>query len=192
VALLESRLGLAPWDVLHQGLARHTPLSLGAALILVSIIVLGLAWVLGGHVGFGTLANAIIVGGSVQILTSLGPIAELSNTRVELRACLVIIGLSLMGAGTALYLGADFGAGPRDALMLVGAQRTPFRISIVRGSLEIMALIAGAALGGTVGVGTLCYALGIGPTVEVSFWLLERSPFAVPVPGPHSASAVSY
>src|SRR5205085_3898720 len=79
VALLESRLGLSPWDVLHQGIARHTPLSFGEANIAVSLLVLALAWALGARVGIGTLANALLVGAFVQLLISLGPVTRLAH-----------------------------------------------------------------------------------------------------------------
>jgi uncharacterized protein len=85
----------------------------------------------------------------------------------------------LMGIGTGLYLGANLGAGPRDSLMVVGAKRTRLRIGVVRATLELSALAAGFALGGTVGVGTIAFAIGIGPVVELSFGLLERSPLAL-------------
>ena len=87
-----------------------------------------------------------------------------------------------MGVGTALYLGAGLGAGPRDSLMVVGAQRTRFRIGVVRATLELCALAAGVALGGTFGVGTVAFAVGIGPSVELSFWLLASSPLALRPP----------
>jgi uncharacterized protein len=180
VALLESGLGLSPWDVLHQGLARQTPLSFGAANIVVSAIVLASAWLLGARIGVGTLANALLVGTFVEGLSSLEPVAALAETSIPIRIGLLIVGLALMGAGTGLYLGADLGAGPRDSLMVVGARRTPLRIGVVRATLEIAALAAGFALGGTIGVGTLAFALGIGPAVELSFWLLARSPLALP------------
>ena len=83
-----------------------------------------------------------------------------------------------MGVGSGLYLGADLGAGPRDSLMVVGARRTPFRIGVVRVALELSALGGGLLLGGTIGIGTAAFAFGIGPAVEGSFWLLERSPLA--------------
>lgn len=178
VALLESRLGLSPWDVLHQGLARHTPLSFGAANIVVSVIVIVFAALLGGRIGVGTLANAVLVGSFVQLLTSLDAVAGLADESLAVRVGLLLAGLALMGLGTGLYLGADLGAGPRDSLMVVGARRTPFRIGVVRAALELCALAVGFALGGTVGVGTVAFALGIGPTVELVFWLLERSSLA--------------
>jgi uncharacterized membrane protein YczE len=179
VALLEADLGLSPWDVLHQGLARQTPLSFGEANIAVSVVVVAVAWLLGARIGLGTVANAVLVGSFVELLTSLDFVAALADGPLSVRIGLLVVGLLLMGAGTGLYLGADLGAGPRDSLMVVGAQRTPFRIGLVRGALELMALAAGAVLGGTVGVGTLAFAVGIGPSVELSFWLLARSPLAL-------------
>ena len=181
VALLESGLGLSPWDVLHQGLAEHTRLSFGEANIAVSILVLAVAWTLGARVGVGTLANALLVGSFVQLLTSLEGISTLSDRALVLRIALLAIGIALMGVGTSIYLGAGLGAGPRDSLMVVGAERTRFRIGVVRGALELAALVAGFGLGGTVGIGTLAFALLIGPTVEGSFWLLLRASLARPV-----------
>ncbi|MDP9243527.1 MAG: hypothetical protein M3O77_00410 [Chloroflexota bacterium] len=182
VSLLESGLGLSPWDVLHQGLARHTPLSFGAANIIVSVVVLAVAALLGARIGIGTLANATLVGAFVQVLSSLDGIAALADGPLAVRIALLGLGLGLMGLGTGLYLGADLGAGPRDSLMIVGARRTPFRIGVVRGALEFGALAVGWLLGGTVGIGTVAFALGIGPLVELAFSLLERSPLAEPVP----------
>jgi uncharacterized membrane protein YczE len=179
VALLESRLGLSPWDVLHQGLARHTPLTFGEANIAVSILIVGIAWRLGARIGVGTVANAVLVGTSVQLLSSLHWVERLSHEPLAARAGLLVLGLALIGVGTGIYLGADLGVGPRDSLMVVGAQRTPFRIGAVRAALELCALGIGVALGGTVGVGTLVFALGIGPMVEVALRLLERSPLAL-------------
>ena len=182
VALLESRLGLSPWDVLHQGIARQTPLSFGEANIAVSVAVLLTAWLLGARVGLGTLANALLVGGFVQLLTSLSAVTHLAHEPLALRIGMLAAGLALMGSGTGLYLGAGLGAGPRDSLMVVGATRTRFRIGLVRATLELSALAAGAALGGTVGIGTLAFALGIGPLAELAFWLLERSPLTTKGP----------
>jgi uncharacterized protein len=179
VALLESRLGLSPWDVLHQGISRHTPLTFGEANIAVSAVVLASAWALGARIGVGTVANAVLVGSLVQLLTSFGAVTGLAHDPLAVRIVLLVAGLALMGVGTALYLGAGLGAGPRDSLMVVGAQRTRFRIGVVRAILELCALAAGVALGGTFGVGTIAFALGIGPAVELSFWLLARSPLGL-------------
>jgi uncharacterized membrane protein YczE len=178
VALLESRLGLSPWDVLHQGLAKHTLLSFGAATVVVSILVLAVAWSLGGEVRIGTVANAFLTGAFIQLLIWFPGVANLAHAPVGVRISLLVAGILLMGAGTGLYLGADLGAGPRDSLMVVGARRTPFRIGVVRAGLELGALAAGFALGGTVGIGTVAFAVAIGPSVELSFWLLAHSPLA--------------
>jgi uncharacterized protein len=183
VAFLESRLGLSPWDVLHQGIARHSPLSFGLANIAVGLVVLTVAWLLGAKIGIGTLANAVLVGAFIQLLTSLGAIDRLSDQGLGVRLALVASGVALVGLGSGLYLGADLGAGPRDSLMLVGTQRTSLRIAVVRGALELGALVAGFVLGGTVGLGTVAFALLIGPSVEASFWALERSGLAATRPG---------
>ncbi len=176
VALLESRLGLSPWDVLHQGISRHTPLTFGEATVAVSIVVLAGAWALGARVGVGTVANAVLVGSLVQLYTSLDAVQDLAHDPLGVRIGLLAAGIALMGVGTAFYLGAGLGAGPRDSLMVVGARRTRFRLGVVRAGLELSALAVGVVLGGTVGVGTIAFALGIGPSVELAFWLLAHSP----------------
>jgi uncharacterized membrane protein YczE len=103
---------------------------------------------------------------------------------------LLAVGLACFGIGTALYIGAGVGAGPRDSLMLVGSRRTGFRVGVVRAALESSALLVGFALGGHVGVGTVVFALLIGPSVEASFFLVDRFGLAaVPVPAPGEASA---
>jgi uncharacterized protein len=178
VFILESKLGLSPWDVLNQGLARHTPLSFGAANVAVGLCVLVLAWALGGAPGTGTVANAVLVGTFIQGLTSLHALTRLSAQPLGVRIVLLAGGIAIVGLGSAFYIAGDFGAGPRDTLMLVGARRTGLRIGLVRATLELCALVAGIVLGGTFGVGTVAFALGIGPTIEASFWLLEHTSLA--------------
>jgi uncharacterized protein len=180
VALLESDLGLSPWDVLNQGIQRQTPLSFGVANIAVSIPVLLLAWALGQRPGIGTVANAVLIGAFIELLLTIGPIADLDGQSLAVRVLLLPVGLALFGAGSAFYIGAAFGAGPRDSLMLALNARTGVRIGIVRGTLELSVLVVGIVLGGTFGVGTVAFALLIGPIVEVSFALLARSPLAAP------------
>ena len=126
VALLESRLGLSPWDVLHQGISQHTPLTFGEANIAVSAVVLTGAWLLGARVGVGTVANAVLVGSLVQLYSSFGVVERLAHDPLGVRIALLAAGLALMGVGTALYLGAGLGAGPRDSLMVVGDQERAF------------------------------------------------------------------
>ena len=180
VLIYESKLGLSPWDVLNQGLAKHTFLSFGTANIAVGLFVLCVAWLLGGIPGIGTVANAVLVGTFIQLMTAIDSIADLSHDGLGTRIPLLLLGILLIGPATAFYIGADLGAGPRDTLMLVGARRTRFRIGIVRGTLELSALVVGIVLGGTFGVGTVLFAFGIGPIVEASFFLLGRSPLAQP------------
>ena len=187
VAFLESRLGLSPWDVLHQGIAEHTPLSFGGANIVVSVLVLALAWALGARVGIGTLANAVLVGGFIVLLTSIGAVQDLADEPLGVRIALLAAGVLLTGAGSGIYLAAALGAGPRDSLMVVSAHRLGRRISVVRVALELCALGLGIALGGTFGAGTVAFALLIGPSIEASFWLLERSPLTLPGSSPPAA-----
>ncbi|MES1246964.1 MAG: membrane protein [Actinomycetota bacterium] len=184
VLILESKLGLSPWDVLNQGLSRHTPLSFGMANVAVAIVVLFVAWTLGGPPGIGTVVNAVGVGSFIQALTAIGAATHLQHDPLGVRIVLLVAGVALIGPASAFYIGAHFGAGPRDTLMLVGSRRTGVRIAIVRGSLELCALVVGIVLGGTFGVGTLLFAFGVGPVIEASFWLLERTPIGRPVPMP--------
>jgi uncharacterized membrane protein YczE len=180
---LESKLGLSPWDTLHQGIAKHTPLSFGVANICVGAVVLAAAWALGAKVGAGTVANAVLIGAFIQALTAIPAIDHLSNDSLGVRIALLAVSMPIVGLGSALYIGAWFGAGPRDSLMVVLAALTGFRLGIVRTAIELAALAGGFALGGTIGVGTVVFALTIGPAVEAGFWLLERSRLGEPVPG---------
>jgi uncharacterized protein len=184
VLILESKLGLSPWDVLNQGLAKHTPLSFGMANVAVAVVVLGIGWSLGGRPGVGTVANAVLVGTFIQVLTSLSAVTGLAHDGLATRIVLLVLGIALIGPASAFYIGADFGAGPRDTLMLVGARRTRFRIGLVRGTLELIALGTGIVLGGTFGIGTVLFAFLVGPIVEASFVLLARTPLAIPSPVP--------
>jgi uncharacterized protein len=181
VLILDSRLGLSPWDVLNQGLSKHSPLSFGMANVVISLAVLLIGWALGGKIGIGTVANAVLVGTFIDLLTR---VIDLSQQPLGVRIAMLLIGIGLIGPGSAFYIGADLGAGPRDTLMLVGSRRTGVRVGIVRAALELCALAAGVALGGTFGVGTILFALLVGPVVEWSFALLARTPLALPSPDP--------
>jgi uncharacterized protein len=183
VALLESELGLSPWDVLSQGIQRQTPISFGGANIVVGVLVLFVAWALGSRPGIGTVANAILIGVFIELLLAVSWIAELDDRPLGVRIGLLAVGLVLFGIGSAFYIGAGLGAGPRDSLMLVLSARSGVRIGIVRGALELSVLVVGIALGGTFGVGTVAFALLIGPIVEASFSALARSPLAAPPVG---------
>jgi uncharacterized membrane protein YczE len=183
VAMLQSELGLPPYDVLNQGISAHTPLSFGAANVAVALCVLALAWQLGARVGPGTVANAVLIGLFVDVLLRADALGGLSEEPLAVRVAFMCGGVLLGGLGTGFYIGAGMGAGPRDSLMLVLAARSGVRIGIVRAGIEIAVTVVGFALGGTVGIGTLAFAFGIGPAVELSFWALERSPITDPVAG---------
>ena len=174
VMLLESKLGLSPWDVLNQGLAKHTILSFGMANVAVAVVVLGIAWALRARIGPGTVANALLIGLFIDGLLEIGAVDRLSEAPLLVRVLLLGGGILTIGVGSAFYIGADYGAGPRDSLMLVVAERSPLRIGAARAALEAAVVVVGFALGGTVGIGTLVFALLIGPSVEASFWLVTR------------------
>jgi uncharacterized membrane protein YczE len=178
VLFLQAHLGLAPWDVLHQGIANHTPLSFGWANVAVGVSVLLLAWRLGARPGFGTVANAVLIGMFIQLLTATRALPDLAGAAYAARLGYLALGLLAFGVGTALYIGAGMGAGPRDGLMLAVSRRTRARVAVARASTELAALGCGVALGGSVGLGTAVFALGIGPAVELAFTLLARSPLA--------------
>jgi uncharacterized protein len=183
VGLLESELGLSPWDVLHQGIAQHTALSYGTANIVVGVAVLGCSWLLGAHVGIGTVANASLIGLFIEVLVRVPAVDSISEEELGVRSLVLVLSIALVAVGSAFYLGGALGAGPRDSLMLVLAFRSGWRIGIVRTLLESSVVVAGAFLGGKIGIGTVAFALLIGPALEASFWLLARTPIAAPAVG---------
>lgn len=180
LCFLESELGLPPWDVLHQGLSEQLGVSFGVANLVVSLLVLALAWTLRAHIGLGTLLNALLIGGFLILLAASETLSSLSEHGLGVRIFLLALALPCFGAGSAFYISASMGAGPRDSLMLVAARLLGVRIGVARTGLELAALAVGFAFGGTAGLGTVVFALGIGPSVELSFWLLERTPLAAP------------
>ena len=183
VLQLESKLGLGPWDVLNQGISERVGISFGAANIVVAVVVLAVAWLLGARIGVGTVANAILIGVFVDLLLDVEAIAGLSERSLAARVVLLVVAILVVGLGSGFYLGAGMGAGPRDSLMLVGSRRTGVRIGVVRAALEVVVAVAGFALGGTVGIGTLAFAFGIGPAVELAFAALVRAGLAAPDDG---------
>ena len=180
VFMLESGLGLPPWDVLHYGIAEHTPLTLGVAGIVVGVIIVAVTWLAGTPPGFGTIANAIVIGVSIDVLRSVAAIDGLSESVLAVRIGLLAAGVLLFGVGSALYIGAGLGAGPRDSLMMMLSLRTGRRIGLVRGVMEVTVLLSGLTLGGIAGIGTLTLALLVGPVVELAFWSLVKLGLATP------------
>lgn len=162
--MVRAELGLGPWEVLHQGVGERTDLTIGTISILVAFVVL-LGWIpLRQALGIGTISNAVLIGLTTNtVLSVLHPPAPLAA-----RIGLLLVGILLLGAGSGLYIGAGLGPGPRDGLMTGISARSEGRLSIrlVRTAIELTALAGGWALGGTVGIGTLLFALSIGPLVQ--------------------------
>jgi len=166
---LESKLGLSPWDVLNDGLRRRTPLSFGAAVILVGVVLVVATTVAGLRPGPGTITNMLLIGVFVDVLLALGIDSGASAWPYWAKVVLTVAGIVLVGLGTALYIGAGLGAGPRDGLMVLIATRFRVRIGVARALVEGTAFFAGALLGGSLGLGTVLFALGIGPAVDIWF-----------------------
>jgi uncharacterized membrane protein YczE len=176
---IRAGLGLDPWDVFHQGVANRTGLSIGVVVIIVSFLVL-LLWIpLRQWPGFGTLCNAVLVGVFADIGLALIPPVSLLAGQIGLLAGAIV----LNGIASACYIGARFGPGARDGLMTGLARRTGWSVRLSRTLIEVTVLAVGWLLGGSVGVGTVVYALAIGPLVHV---LLPR--FMVPAAAPEAAS----
>lgn len=176
---IRAGLGLDPWDVFHQGVATKTGFSIGVVVIAVSFIVL-LLWIpLRQMPGIGTIANAVLVGLFADLGLWLIPAVSHLGGQIAMLAGAVI----LNGIASACYIGARLGPGARDGLMTGLVRRTGWSVRLVRTGIEVTVLAVGLLLGGSVGVGTVVYALAIGPIVQV---LLPR--FMVPEPAPARGS----
>jgi uncharacterized membrane protein YczE len=161
--LVRAGLGLEPWNVLHQGIAELSDLTIGVVSIIVGAAVL-LLWIpLRQRPGLGTVSNVFVVGLAMDGTLALLPEAHGLAVRVPL----LVAGILLNGAATGLYIAASFGAGPRDGLMTGLHRRTGRSIRLMRTAVEITVVATGFALGGTIGVGTLLYALSIGPLAQL-------------------------
>jgi uncharacterized membrane protein YczE len=183
--MIRGGLGLDPWDVFHSGVTSQVPLSFGTVVILVGFVVL-LAWIpLRQSPGFGTVANALVIGVAADATLAAVPHPH----SVVLQVLYTLGGgVLLNGLAGALYIGAQLGPGPRDGLMTGISRRTGLSIRLVRTVQEVLVVTVGFALGGTVGVGTVVYALGIGPIVH---YLLPRVvvQLDVQVPEQHPSTA---
>jgi uncharacterized membrane protein YczE len=170
---LRATLGLDPWDVFHQGLAHHLPLSFGLVTAVTGAAVL-LLWIpLRQRPGIGTIANVIVIAVSVDAALAMIP----QPTGLPVRAGLMVGGIVLNGVASAAYIGARLGPGPRDGLMTGLAARTGWSIRLDRTGIEVTVLAVGWLLGGTVGLGTVVYALAIGPLTQAFLpWFVIATP----------------
>ena len=161
--IIRSTLGNMPWDVLHQGLAGRMGWTIGAVSILVGALVL-LAWIpLRQRPGLGTVSNVVVIGVAVDATLAVVP----APGDLALRVALLASGVLLNAVATAAYIGVHLGPGPRDGLMTGLVRRTGGSVRLVRTSIEVAVVITGWLLGGTLGLGTVVYALAIGPLVQV-------------------------
>ncbi|MFH8680531.1 YitT family protein [Streptomyces lydicus] len=161
--MVRAGLGLEPWSVLNQGISRHTGLSIGTVTIVSGALIL-LLWIpLRQRPGLGTVSNVVILGLVMDLTISLVPELHALGARIPLLAFAVL----LNGAATGLYISAHFGPGPRDGLMTGLHLRTGRPVRLVRTCIEVTVLAAGFLLGGSVGAGTVVYALAIGPLAQL-------------------------
>lgn len=173
--MIKAGLGLDPWDVFHQGLAGRTGLSFGLITAIVGVGVL-LAWIpLRNRPGIGTVANVIVIAVVVDASLAVLP----APSALPIRIAMMIGSVVLNAISTVLYIGAGMGPGPRDGLMTGLVARTGISVRVVRTSIEATVLAVGWLLGGTVGVGTVVYALGIGPLVQLFVRLTPKRWLAV-------------
>lgn len=176
--MLQAHLGLGPWDVLHQGIAERLGLPIGWVVIGVGAAVM-LAWVpLRERPGAGTVSNVVVIGLVVDAALGLIP----APAPLAARVAFLVAGILGTAVGTGLYVGAGLGPGPRDGLM-TGLARRGWSVRLVRTGIEVAVLALGFALGGAVGVGTIAFALAIGPLVHITLPLFAR-PTIQPQGGP--------
>ena len=169
--LIVSFTGASPWSVLAQGISLNVNLSIGTITLLISIVVL-LLWIpLRQKPGMGTILNALIIAIMIDLCIKYVPTP--SNYIHQL--LLAIISVIIVGIGGGIYLVSNLGAGPRDGLMIGLQKLTNFPIAVVRATLEISVVSIGWYLGGTVGVGTLLFAFGIGPCVALGLYLVDKT-----------------
>lgn len=181
---LVAELGVGPWDVLTGGLSRQTGVRFGLMAIVVSVVVLLIGFAARVRPGIGTVLNVFVIGAVLDRLLEAPLLDDLGDGSLLLRLLVVLLGIASVAAGSALYLGAHLGPGPRDGLMVAIHARTGWRVGTARGVLECVVLVLGVLLGGPVGVGTVLFALLIGPAVQIAFRVLRQTPVRRPVEAP--------
>jgi uncharacterized membrane protein YczE len=174
--MIRSDLGLSPWDVLHDAIRGLTPLTFGQVVVLLSLIVVGVAWTLGVRPGPATVVNSILVGVVTDVMLATGFLGGLSPGPLLPRLGILLAGISTIAVGTATYIAANLGAGPRDGLMLGVARRASRSTGGARTAIEATVLIGGVLLGGSIGPGTAVFLLAIGPAINVAFRLFGMEP----------------
>ncbi len=172
---VEADIGVPPWDVFHQGVAGRTGLGLGTVLIIASFFVL-LLWIpLRLRPGLGTLLNAVQIGLVENMVQQALPTPD----SLPVRIAFMCAGMVCIALGSGLYIGAELGPGPRDGLMLGLNARYGISVRLARTVVEVSVMLVGVVLGGSLGVGTFVFALGIGPLVQVTLRMFRMSPSLV-------------
>lgn len=178
-----AHLGLAPWDVFHQGVSAHTGIALGWAIEIVGFLLL-LLWIpLRQRPGVGTILNALEIGLVVNLIGNHLP----STDRLIPRLAYVVGAVVVIAVGSGLYIGAGLGTGPRDGIM-VGLAARGYSVRVTRTVLEAIVMVAGMALGGHIGIGTLAFVVGIGPLVHILIPRLELRPVVASNPSPDAGT----
>jgi len=173
--ILEADLGAAPWDAFHQGVSRHTGISVGTVIVIVGVLLL-LLWIpLRQKPGLGTILNALEIGVTVDLIMPVLPDAEALLARFGYLAA----GLLAVAIGSGLYIGSGLGAGPRDGIM-IGLAKRGLSVRVARTAIELSVLVLGVLLGGTIGIGTVAFTFGIGPLVQVFLPPLALPPRKTP------------
>ena len=168
--LILSTTGNSPWSVLAEGISKTSGLSIGIATFLISVSVLFLWIFIKQKPGLGTIFNIIIIAGMIDITLNIFD----APSSIFMKYLLAVLSVMLVGLGSGIYLVANLGPGPRDGLMTGLTKLTNLPIALVRAFLEVSAVLAGWYLGGTVGVGTLLFAFGIGPCVALGLYLVDK------------------
>lgn len=173
-----ANIGLAPWDCLGMGIARHTPLNFGLSMTVIAVLILGIDWLLGERIGFGTVIDALLTGNFVQLYNDLNPFP--ANESLWRGVALLLLGLTIMAVGMWIYMSAGQGCGPRDALLVgLGKRMSRVPIGVVEILLWGVVLLTGALLGGPVGIGTLISTVGGGAVMQLVYSLVGFEPRSV-------------
>lgn len=165
--MINASLGLSPWDVLHEGLAKNIGITMGTASVCIGAVVVIIDALLGENIGWGTVLNMTFIGVFMDLIT-FSNLVPISNSFLS-GIIMLVFGMAFMGFGTVLYMGCGLGSGPRDGLMVAIQKRTKKPIKLIRGTIEIAALIVGYILGGSVGIGTVFTAIGLGYFIQTVF-----------------------
>ncbi len=178
VSILKANLGMGPWDVFHVGVTNYVPLTLGRVNQITGLSIIVVSYLLGIYPGVGTLLNMVFIGFFIDVVNPHVPSMDTLPSQVGL----LFLGVILIGVASGLYINANLGAGPRDSLMLGLSKKTGKSIRLVRNSMEVTVFVTGFFLGGPVGVGTVAFALAVGPSVQFFLRIVPKRGLSRPGP----------